>query len=75
MASPPDWQKDPQLCSVTGSVTVFTLRYEIGILGLSIKLSRTIRDFPNDPHAGPSQHFLGGEQKYILAPPKFCMGE
>ena len=68
MESPSSRQKGPQICFVRGSATVWT-RYghskcEIGVLGLSVKLFRTIGDFPNDPMQSPIE-ILGGAKMYV----------
>ena len=45
---------------------------QIGVLGLSLKLSRTFGDFSNDPRAGPLEIF-GGAKRYVCTP-KFLDG-
>ena len=45
---------------------------KIGVLGLSLRLSRNIGDLPNGPRAGLLKFFL--EQRDMFAPPRFQMG-
>ena len=70
MESPSDQQKKKML-SERLSDRVNTPRCQIGVLGLSLKLSRKIGDFPNDPVQGPLEIF--GVQKDMFAPPSFWM--
>ena len=80
-------QKDPQFCFVGGSGTLLaephvednccerlvdTQSCQIGVVGLSLKLSRTIGDFPKDHVQGPLE--ILGAKKDIFATPSFCMG-
>ena len=51
---------------------MWTLRCQIGVLGLSVKFSRNIGDLPNGPRSPPM--FLE-EPKDMFAPPSLQMGE
>ena len=46
---------------------VDTLRCQIGVLGLSLRLSRNIGDLPNGPRAGLLKIF-GGAKRYVCSP-------
>ena len=52
---------------------MWTLRCQVGVLGLSLKLSRNIDYLPKGPCASPLKIF-GGE-RHMFAPPSFQMGE
>ena len=51
---------------------MWTLRCQIGVLGLSVKFSRNIGDLPNGPRAAPP-HVFGGAKGYVCSP-KFSDG-
>ena len=51
---------------------MWTLRCQIGVLGLSLKLSRNIGDLPNGPRASSLKAF-GGAKRYVCSP-KFSDG-
>ena len=85
--APSGRQKDPQCCFVGGSGTLLaephvednccerlvdTQSCQIGVVGLSLKLSRTIGDFPKDHVQGPLEIF-GGEKRYFCTT-KFLYG-
>ena len=52
---------------------MWTLRCQIAVLGLSLKLSRNIGDLPNGPRAAPPPNVFG-EQKDMFTPQVFRWG-
>ena len=46
---------------------MWTLRCQIGVLGLSLKLSRNIGDLPNGPRAAPNANVFGVAKGYVCS--------